>query len=159
MSLPACLSIAGVLLRQSDTTTSVQHRSWCCNALWDVVTIHLSLPLYLMFPTLATAPSAWQRPYHKCSHGWKRAIIAQHEVAMTTAIYLICIFCLHYWLMPNMVNLIFHSPPLHFLFRSFLTTECVLAVSHMYTDSNAFFFFACRMWTKRGRSACASETS
>lgn len=67
MSLPACLSIADVPLRQPDTVASVQHRSRWCNALWDVVTIHLSLPLTLMFPTLAIAPSAWQRPYRKCS--------------------------------------------------------------------------------------------
>lgn len=40
-----CLSIAGVPLRQSHTTASVRHRSRRCNALWDVVTIHLSLSL------------------------------------------------------------------------------------------------------------------
>lgn len=135
MSLPVCRSIAGVPLRQSDTTASVQHRSWCCNALWDVVTIHLSLPLYLMFPALAIAPSAWQRPYHKCCHGWKRTIVAQRQVAMTTAIYLICIFCLYYGLMPNMVNLIFRSLPCTSSFTPFLQ-QCALAV---YTDINAFF--------------------
>lgn len=94
-----------------------------------------------MFSTLATAPSAWQRPYHKCSHGWKQTIIAQHQVAMTTAIYLICISRLHYRLMPNMVNLMFRPPPpalplsLHFNNR-----VCTRCVSHEHKQQRLFFF-------------------
>lgn len=152
MSLPACLSIADVPLRQSDTVASLRHRSWWCNALWDVVTIHLSLPLTLVFPTLAIAPSAWQRPYRKCSQvdsepspcniksPWQRPFISFASPR------------LHYRLMPNMVN--FHppsSPALPLCLRFYNSARSSRVHRH---QRFLFFFHAGCEWKEE-----ASETS
>lgn len=145
MSLPVCLSIADVLLRQSDTVASLRHRSWWCNALWDVVTIHLSLPLTLMFPTLAIAPSAWQRPYRKCSQvdsepslcniesPWQRPFISFASSA-----------CIIGW--RQIWSTWYLGPlPCTSSFPPFLQQHA-LALCLMYTDINAIFFHAGCEW-------------
>lgn len=99
---------------------------------------------------LATAiPQMWS--------GLQRTITAQHQVSMTTTPYLICIFCLHYLLMPNTVTLLF-SPPLsasplyNFLFPSIFTAVCTLCWMFRCTQTCTH---ACSLWVceKKG-SAC-----
>lgn len=88
--------------------------------------------------------------------GWQRTITVQHQVTMTTTIYLICISCLHYRLMPNMVN--FHPPPPSLPCTSSLPPflqQRALASRLVYTDINAsffFFFFTQDVSEKRKRS-------
>lgn len=90
--------------------------------------------------------------------GWQRTITVQHQVTMTTAIYLICISCLHYRL-SQIWSTFAPSPPLHFLFASIFTTAGARFASRVHRHQRFFFFFfSCRMWMKRG-SACANETS
>ena len=48
--------------------------------------------------------------------GLQWTITAQHQVSMTTTPYLICIFCLHYLLTPNMVTLLLRCLSLNPLF-------------------------------------------
>lgn len=140
MSLPACLSIADVPLRQSDTVASLQHRSRWCNALWDVVTIHLSSSRSHV-PHSRNSTFCLATAIPQMQSGWQRTITVQHQVTMTTAIYLICISCLHYRLMPNMVN--FRPPhplPCTSSLPPFLQQRA-LALRFMYTDINASYFF------------------
>lgn len=99
---------------------------------------------------LATAiPQMWS--------GLQQTITAQHQVSMTTTPYLICIFCLYYLLMPNMVTLLF-SPPLsaspfyNFLFPSIFRTVRALFIIYIFTHRHVCMFAACEC-VKRG-SAC-----
>lgn len=131
-----CLSIADVPLGQ---TKPLQHRSHWCNALWDEPTssflssstslTHLSHSHNSTFCLATAIPQMWS--------GLQRTITAQHQVAMTTTLYLICILCLHYLLMPNMVTLLFYpplsaSPFYNFLFPSIFTTVNTRFVSNVY---------------------------
>lgn len=65
-SLPVCLSLADVPLGQAKP---LQYRSHHRNALWEELTssfLSSSTSLTLLSHSLIIAPSAWQRPYHKC---------------------------------------------------------------------------------------------
>lgn len=107
-----CVSVYRWRATGTDEATSTQVTLMQCIVGWT--NIFISLFLYFSYSALsyshnstfclATAiPQMWS--------GSQRTITAQHHVSMTTTPYLICIFCLHYLLMPNMVALLF-SPPL-----------------------------------------------
>lgn len=145
MSLPVCLSIPGAPLRQSNTTVSVRHRSWCCNALWDVVSIHLSLPLYLMFPhsrnstfCLATAIPQMQS-WLKANH--HRATSSRHDNGHSSHLHLL--LALSADAKYGQLDISFPSPALPLShFPIFYNRVCSLCLACTQT---ARPFFACRM--------------
>lgn len=146
-----CVSVYRWRATGTDEATSTQVMLAQCIVGWT--NIFISLFLYFSHShlshshnstfCLATAiPQMWS--------GLQRTITAQHQVAMTTTLYLICILCLHYLLMPNMVALLF-SPPLsaspfnNFLFPSIFTTVSARFVSNVYVRTQTWTH-ACSLW-------------
>lgn len=159
-SEPTCVSVHCWRATGTDKVTSTQVSLMQC----IVGRTDIFLSLFLCFShsyvsqshnstfCLATAIPQMQS-------GLQRTISAQHQVSMTTTLYLICIFCLHYPLMPNMVTLLFPpplsaSPPLFFLklplslhFHNSVYSMCLM---HMRTQT---WTLACSLWVNRGSAS------
>ena len=141
--LCACLSLTRHWDRQSHYSRG-HADAMHCGTVWH---LNFFLPLLLSLGSrththnstfcLATAiPQMWS--------GLLRTTTAQHQVSMTTTPYLICIFCLHYVLIPNMVALLC-SPPLsgspfhNFPLSSICTTVCTYIVYDVFTQWTQWF--------------------
>lgn len=153
-----CVSVYRWRATGTDGVTSTQVRLAQCIVGWINIFISLfhyfshsnrSHSLYSTFCLATAIPQMWS--------GLQRTITAQHQVSMTTTPYLICIVCLHYLLMPNMVTLLFYTPPSAspFFITSSLppfSIQLVCSLCLMYMCTHVCLRRACEC-VKRG-SAC-----
>lgn len=121
-----CLSNADVLLGQ---TKPLQHRSHRRNALWDEPAcsfLSSSTSLTLISLSLIIAPSAWQRPYHKCGQVYSEPSL--RNIKSPWQPFLISFAssaCIIYW---SQIWSPCYSPRLHF--HNCVFTFCVWCIAH-----------------------------
>lgn len=147
MSLPVCLSIADVPLRQ---TKSLQHRSCWRNALWDELTSSfLSSSTSLISLTLIIAPSAWQRPYHKCGQVYSEPSLRNikspwQPLLISFASSACIIYRCQIWSPRYCPRLSLQPLFSNFLFLSIFTTAYALFVN-VYAHTQTYAL-ACALW-------------